>query len=187
MIQAVRGTKDILPEAIGHWDYIEQTARKVANSFAYYEMRTPTFEKTEVFSRGVGEATDIVNKEMYTFSDKGGEMITLRPENTAAIVRSVIQNNLTQNLSVTRLWYFGPFYRYERPQKGRLRQFHQFGTECIGSPFPESDAENILLAHEFIKALGITDYKLLLNTLGNDDSRARYREELVKFPVANKY
>ncbi|MCX8054719.1 MAG: histidine--tRNA ligase [Ignavibacteria bacterium] len=186
MIQAIRGTKDILPEVITHWYYVEETAKKVSELFGYKEIRTPIFEKTEVFARGVGEQTDIVNKEMYTFTDRGGDSITLRPEMTAALVRAVIQNSLIQQQAISRLWYFGPFFRYERPQKGRLRQFHQFGAECISSPYPESDAEIIHLAATFCKSLGIDDYQLIINTLGNENTRSEYKKILVKYLSANK-
>lgn len=181
MIQAIRGAKDILPDSIALWQFAEKVFRKISTKYGYSEFRTPIFEKTEVFSRSIGEQTDIVNKEMYTFNDRAGESITLRPEMTAAIVRSAIQNSLLAQNPLLKVWYFGPFFRYERPQKGRLRQFHQFGSECIGSPYPESDAENILLADGVIKSLGIGSYKLLLNTLGNDAVRANYRNALIDF------
>lgn len=186
MIQAIRGTKDILPDTIDYWSYLEATAKAVSESFAYKEIRTPIFEKTEVFSRGVGEGTDIVNKEMYSFTDRGGESITLRPEKTAAIVRALVQSSLYQQQPTTRLWYFAPFFRYERPQKGRLRQFHQYGAECVSSPYPESDVEIISLAVAYCKALGIDDYKLLINTLGNEKSRADYKEVLIAYLLENK-
>lgn len=181
MIQSVRGTKDLLPGDIEKWQYLEQTVRDITRKYGYHEIRTPIFEKTEVFSRSIGENTDIVNKEMYTFTDKGGESITLRPEQTAALVRSVIQNNLTHDVSTLRLWYFGSFFRYERPQKGRLRQFNQFGVECIASAYPEADVEIILLANHFIQKIGIKDFVLQINSLGNDNSREIYRTELVKY------
>lgn len=186
MIQSIRGTKDILPDSIDYWYYLEKTAREVSEKFGYKEIRTPIFEKTEVFSRGVGEQTDIVNKEMYTFIDRGGESITLRPEKTAALVRAVIQSSLYQQQAITRLWYFGPFFRYERPQKGRLRQFHQYGAECISSPYPESDVEIIHLAVNFCKSLGIDDYILLINSLGSDETRLNYKKILVNYLTANK-
>lgn len=186
MIQAVRGTKDILPDTIDNWTYLEQIARQISEQFGYKEIRTPIFEKTEVFSRGVGEQTDIVNKEMYSFLDRGGESITLRPEMTASLVRAVIQSSIYQQQSITRLWYFGPFFRYERPQKGRLRQFHQYGAECISSPYPESDVEIIHLSTTFCKAIGIDDYTLLINSLGNDAARAKYRAELIEYLRTNK-
>lgn len=181
MIQSVRGTKDTLPDSINQWHYVEELFKKVSDRFCYTEIRTPIFEKTEVFHRSIGEGTDIVNKEMYTFEDKGGESITLRPEMTAALVRSVIQNNLLNQNPIQRLWYFGPFFRYERPQKGRLRQFHQYGAECLGSPHPESDVEVILLADALFKSIGITDYTLKLNSLGNEISRDNYRKALVGY------
>lgn len=181
MIQAIRGTKDIFPDTIYQWQYIEEKFREVSDLFGYKELRTPIFEKTEVFSRSIGEETDIVNKEMYTFSDRGGESVTLRPEQTAALVRSLIQSNFHNNRSASRLWYFGPFFRYERPQKGRLRQFHQYGAECISSPYPEADYEILALASNLIKKLGIEEYDLLLNSLGNEDSRKNYRETLIEY------
>ncbi len=181
MIQSIRGTKDILPNEIGKWHKIENVFREVSNLFGYKELRTPIFEKTEVFSRSIGDNTDIVNKEMYTFEDKGGESITLRPEMTAALVRSVIQNKLLEQSPLLRLWYFGPFFRYERPQKGRLRQFHQYGAECLGSPYPESDKEMILLAEYIISSCGIKKYKLLINSLGTSECRAYYRQTLVNY------
>ncbi len=186
MIQAIKGTKDILPDYAGYWQFIEEAFRKVSSSFGYNEIRTPIFEKTEVFARSIGEGTDIVNKEMFTFSSKGGTSITLRPENTAAIVRSVLQNSMLQQGSVLRLWYFGPFFRYERPQQGRQRQFHQYGAECISSPNPEADAEIILLADRLFRAIGIDDYKMLLNTLGTNESRNRYRKELYSYMNSHK-
>ncbi len=186
MIQAIRGTKDILPIEIGNWYFLENIFRNVSDSFGYQELRTPIFEKTEVFSRGIGDGTDIVNKEMYTFEDRGGESLTLRPEATAALVRSVIQNKLANTGTYQKFWYFGPFFRYERPQKGRFRQFHQFGAECLATEHPEADVEVILLANAIIKAAGITEYKLLINSLGNDASRANYRLALIDYLSAQK-
>ncbi len=180
-IQAIRGTKDILPENIYQWHFLFDKFNEISNRFNYTEIRTPIFEKTEVFHRSIGEATDIVNKEMYTFTDKGGESVTLRPEATAALVRSIIQNSLNHESPILRLWYFGPFFRYERPQKGRLRQFHQYGAELIGSPNPEADIEIILLAIELIKSIGINGYTLLINSLGNEQSRANYRIALIDY------
>ena len=164
MIQAVRGTKDILPNQSVYWQYIEEKLRLCSNNFGFYELRTPIFEKTEVFSRSIGDATDIVNKEMYTFYDKGGESITLRPEGTASLVRATIQNGLVNDSPINKLWYYGPFFRYERPQKGRMRQFHQYGAELIGSSNPLSDVELLMLAHHIFEIFGIKNYKLLLNT-----------------------
>jgi histidyl-tRNA synthetase len=185
-IQSVRGTKDILPSEIIRWQELESMARKVSSQFGYQEIRTPIFEKTEMFSRGVGNNTDIVNKEMYTFLDKGGESLTLRPEQTAALVRSVIQNNLITDNVATRLFYIGPYFRYERPQKGRFRQFHQYGIECLNSSYPESDVEVILLAIDFIKKIGIVDYKLKLNSIGNIMSRNKYKVALIEYLEKNK-
>ncbi len=181
MIQSIRGTKDLLPDSSYLWHFLENKFREISSIYGYEELRTPIFEKTEVFSRGIGEGTDIVNKEMYTFTDRGGESLTLRPEGTAGLVRAVLQNGLIQQSSTQRLWYLGPFFRYERPQKGRLRQFHQYGAECISSPHPESDVEVILLADRLFKSIGITNYKLLLNTLGTKASRKLYRDELTKY------
>jgi len=186
MIQNIRGTKDILPSQIQQWQRLEKIFSEVTSLYGYKELRTPIFEKTEVFSRSIGDTTDIVNKEMYTFTDKGGESVTLRPEMTAALVRSVIQHSLTHDVSSLRLWYFGPFFRYERPQKGRLRQFHQFGAECISSPYPESDVEIILLANQLINKSGIGNYTLAINTLGNTESRRLYKQELTKYLNDNK-
>ncbi|MGE5478864.1 MAG: histidine--tRNA ligase [Chloroflexota bacterium] len=181
MIQAIRGAKDILPDSAASWQFLYDVCKKASEQYGYSELRTPIFEKTEVFSRGVGEETDIVGKEMYTFTDRGGESVTLRPEATAALVRAVIQNSLVQEGSVSRLWYFGPFFRYERPQKGRLRQFHQYGAECLNSPNPEADVETLLLAKRIINGVGIDSYKLLINSLGNGESRAAYRAALVDY------
>lgn len=181
MIQAIRGTKDILPANIQKWHFVEEKFRQITEQFGYKELRTPIFEKVEVFDRTIGENTDIVNKEMYTFTDKSGDMITLRPEMTAALVRALVQNNLMAQTKLLRLWYFGPFFRYERPQKGRQRQFHQFGIECLGSEFPESDVEVITLADKLFESLGIKEYKLLINSLGNNNSRSKYKEALVDF------
>ena len=186
MIQAVRGTKDMLPEEAWKWQFIEEVFRKSSAKFTYKELRTPVFEKTEVFSRSIGDATDIVNKEMYTFEDRGGETLTLRPEMTAALVRAVIQNKLVAQGATLRSWYFGSYFRYERPQKGRLREFHQYGAECIASPNPEADVEIIQLANEIFEAAGIQNYQLLLNSLGNAESRKNYRAALVEYLEAHK-
>lgn len=181
MIRSPRGTNDILPIEINKWHYLEEAIRKITSRFGYAEIRTPIFESTEVFSRSIGDTSDIVNKEMYTFMDRGDNSITLRPEMTAALVRACIQNSLANRGELERLWYYGPFFRYERPQKGRFRQFHQFGAECLSSPNPEADAEVILMAHSLITDLGINDYTLNINSLGNSDSRDVYRDNLVKY------
>lgn len=181
MIRSPRGTNDILPNEIGNWQYLEKAIRKVTNNYGYKEIRTPIFESTEVFSRSIGDTSDIVNKEMYTFQDRGDNSLTLRPEMTAALVRACIQNGLANRGELERLWYYGPFFRYERPQKGRFRQFHQFGAECLSSSNPESDAEVILLAVSLIEELGIEDFTLNINSLGNDKSRENFRNALVKY------
>ena len=186
MIQAIRGTKDIWGDSLKSWYFVEKMFREISSLFGYSELRTPIFEKTEVFDRTIGEGTDIVNKEMYTFIDKGGESITLRPEMTAALVRSLVQNNIMTQSVIQRLWYFGPFFRFERPQKGRLRQFHQYGAECLGSPYPESDVEVLMLADKLFHSIGINDYKLNINSLGNKQSRNNYREALIDYLNKNK-
>jgi histidyl-tRNA synthetase len=183
MIQAIRGTKDILPAEIPEWHFLEDVFKNVTTQFGYKEIRTPILELTEVFSRGIGEGTDIVGKEMYTFQTKGDkpESVTMRPEMTAAVVRAVTQHSLLHHDPTLRLWYSAPFFRYEKPQKGRQRQFHQFGAECIGSPNPESDAEVIILAATVLKKIGISEYSLAINSLGNKPSREKYRTELISF------
>lgn len=181
MIVSIRGTKDILPSNMKNWYFIENKLKQVSSLFGFGEIRTPIIEKTEVFARTIGEETDIVNKEMYTFSDRNGESITLRPEMTAAVVRAIIQNNLLLSRNPLRLWYYGPLFRYERPQKGRLRQFHQYGAELIGSYEPDADAEIILLATTIFNELGIKEYKILLNSLGNKQSRVNYRKILFEY------
>jgi len=186
MLQSIRGTKDILPENSYYWQYLEHAISEVFHQFGYSEIRTPIFEKTDVFSRGVGENTDIVNKEMYTFEDKGGESLTLRPEQTAALVRACIQSTIYQQQAITRLWYFGPYFRYERPQKGRFRQFHQYGAECISSPYSESDVEIINLATSVCNKIGIDEYRLNINSLGNETSRINYKKLLVEYLLENK-
>ena len=186
MLKTPRGTKDILPSEIENWQYLESIFRKITDKYNYKELRTPIYENTEVFSRSIGEETDIVNKEMYTFLDKGGKSMTLRPEMTASLVRSVIQHNLCSQSEIQRLWYYGPFFRYERPQKGRFRQFHQFGVECLSSPFAESDVEIISLGTDLINSLNINDYTLILNSLGNQASREKYLKQLVIYYNDNK-
>lgn len=176
-----RGTKDILPDAISFWRYVEENARKVCKLFNYNEIRTPIFEHTELFLRGIGETTDIVEKEMYTFIDRGGRSITLRPENTAAVVRAYLENKLYTQTPPVKLFYIGPMFRYDRPQAGRYRQFHQFGVEAIGAKGPVVDAEIIMLAVEFLHNLGLKDLKLLINSVGCPHCRPIYREKLQGF------
>ncbi|XYQ03945.1 histidine--tRNA ligase [Bacillus safensis] len=176
-----RGTQDILPGESERWQYVEQIARDTCATFQYKEIRTPIFEHTELFARGVGESTDIVQKEMYTFEDKKGRSITLRPEGTASTVRSYVENKLfAQPAQPTKLYYIGPMFRYERPQTGRYRQFYQFGIEAIGSKDPAIDAEVISLAMSVYEKAGLSNLKLVINSLGDKESRADYRTALVK-------
>ena len=179
-IKAVKGTKDILPWEIPLWHQIETLCKELFASAGYQEIRTPVFEKTELFARGIGEFSDIVSKEMYTFQDMGGEWLTLRPEFTASVIRSYIQHHYYQRASLHKLWYFGPLFRQERPQAGRLRQFHQFGIELIGSGYPEADAEIITLACDFYKKIGLKDWELHINSIGNTKDRLNYIEVLKK-------
>ncbi|KIL44519.1 histidine--tRNA ligase [Jeotgalibacillus soli] len=179
-INIPRGTQDILPGTVEKWQYVEQVAREICNQYQYKEIRTPIFEHTELFERGVGDTTDIVQKEMYTFTDRGERSLTLRPEGTAAVVRSYVQHKMFGYPDQpTKLFYQGPMFRYERPQAGRFRQFVQFGVEAIGSEDPAVDAEVISLAMELYKRLGLKEFKLVLNSLGDAASRASHKEALV--------
>ena len=157
---APRGTKDILPGMINGWRYVENVMREVCREFNYQEIRTPIFEHTELFQRGIGDGTDVVDKEMYTFNDRSGRSVTLRPENTASVVRSFVENKLYAEPMPLKVYYMGPMFRYDRPQAGRMRQFHQFGAEAIGSESPVVDAETILLAVTVLKRLGLKELKL---------------------------
>jgi histidyl-tRNA synthetase len=180
-LQPVRGTQDLLPEELRRHRTVVEIARAVAERYGYYEIATPIFEFTEVFARPIGETSDIVTKEMYTFADRGGEEITLRPEYTAGIVRAIISNGLTQNLPL-KFFASGPMFRYERPQKGRFRQFHQIDVELIGPSQPQADVEVIALAADVLDALGVLRRTVLeLNTLGDAASRSAYREALVAY------
>ncbi|WP_028402900.1 histidine--tRNA ligase [Ectobacillus panaciterrae] len=179
-IQIPRGTQDILPGTVELWQYIEGQARDICRRYNYKEIRTPIFEHTELFLRGVGDTTDIVQKEMYTFEDRGERSLTLRPEGTASVVRSYVENKMYGNAAQpTKLFYIGPMFRYERPQSGRYRQFVQFGIEALGSNDPAIDAEVIALAMDFYKGLGLKSVKLVLNSLGDTESRKVHREALV--------
>jgi len=180
-VKRPRGTNDFLPEDTAKWQYIEGVLRDLCKDFGYEEIRTPIFEDTELFHRGVGETTDIVQKEMYTFEDAGGRSITLRPENTAAAVRAFVEDKLYANAQPTKLYYMGPMFRYERPQAGRFRQFHQFGVECFGTFSPASDAEVIVLAWEFYRRLGLTGLEVHLNSVGCPNCRPAHREKLQDF------
>lgn len=180
-VQAIRGMNDFLPSHTIYWQKIEQCLMQIARSYGYSEIRFPIVERTALFKRSIGEATDIVEKEMYTFEDRNGDSLTLRPEGTAGCVRAGIEQGLLYN-QIQRLWYLGPMFRHERPQKGRYRQFHQFGIEAFGMAGPDIDAEIILLSARIWKQLGLEKYlKLQLNSLGTAESRNRYREALVKY------
>ncbi len=179
-IQAVRGMNDLLPDVVARWQRIEAAARTALAAYGYREIRLPLVEKTELFARSIGSLTDIVEKEMYTFEDRNGESLTLRPEGTAGCVRAGIENGLLHN-QVQRLWYAGPMFRHERPQKGRYRQFHQIGVEAFGIDTPDIDAELILLCARLWRELGLNGLTLELNTLGTPEARAAYRAELVRY------
>lgn len=180
-IQALRGTRDILPDEIGYWQWVETTAQDILTLAAYREIRTPIFEQTALFERGIGEATDVVGKEMYTFMDRGDRSITLRPEGTAGVVRSLIEHGLSSQGSVQRLWYTGAMFRYERPQAGRQRQFHQLGVEVLGSPDPRADVEVIAIATDILQKLGLKNLHLDINSVGNLEDRQNYRQALVDY------
>ncbi|MGQ5835261.1 histidine--tRNA ligase [Serratia sp. IR-2025] len=180
-IQAIRGMNDYLPEETALWQRIEGTLKQVLGSYGYSEIRLPIVEQTPLFKRAIGEVTDVVEKEMYTFEDRNGESLTLRPEGTAGCVRAGIEHGLLYNQE-QRLWYIGPMFRYERPQKGRYRQFHQLGAEVFGLQGPDIDAELILLTARWWKALGIAEHvKLELNSIGSLEARTNYRDALVAF------
>ncbi|WP_404397229.1 histidine--tRNA ligase [Idiomarina loihiensis] len=177
-IQAIRGMNDLLPEQSPAWQQVEAVIRRVAASYGYSEIRMPVLESTQLFKRSIGEVTDIVEKEMYTFDDRNGESVTLRPEGTASCVRAGNQHGLLYN-QIQRLWYMGPMFRYERPQKGRYRQFHQFGIETFGLESADADAEVILLSARLWREFGLSDQvELQLNSLGSNEARANYRDAL---------
>ncbi len=176
-INVLKGTKDILPQDVEMWHFVEENALKVFSSFGVKEIRTPIIESTDLFQRGVGETTDIVNKEMYTF-EKSERSITLRPENTAGVVRSYIENGMHRLPAPVKLWYKGPMFRYERPQAGRQRQFHQVGVEMFGVSQPAADAEIILMAENFLKSIGLNDLDVEINSLGCPKCRAEFKENL---------
>ncbi|MBD1996403.1 histidine--tRNA ligase [Leptolyngbya sp. FACHB-541] len=180
-IQALRGTRDILPEEVSYWQRVETAARDILGRSAYREIRTPIFEQTDLFERGIGEATDVVGKEMYTFKDRGDRSLTLRPENTAGVIRAFIEHHLHAQGGVQRLWYTGPMFRYERPQAGRQRQFHQLGAELVGSPDPRADAEVIAIATDLLQSLGLKALRMDLNSVGTIADRQTYREALVAY------
>jgi len=179
-IQAIRGMNDLLPETLALWQRIEQTAEAVLSTYGYREIRFPIIEKTELYKRSIGEVTDIVEKEMYTFEDRNGDSLTLRPEGTAGCVRAGIENGLLHN-QVQRLWYAGPMFRHERPQKGRYRQFHQIGVEAFGIGTPDIDAELIFLTARLWRLLNIHGLELQINSLGTPAARVQYRQVLVDY------
>ena len=183
MINIPKGTKDVVPSESYKWHFIEDKARQIAKEFCMREIRTPVFEHTELFLRGVGDTTDIVNKEMYTFNDKGGRSITLKPEGTAGVARAFIENGLGENPQPTKMYYITPVFRYERPQAGRLREHHQFGVEIYGSATPQADAEVILIARAMLNKVGIKDDMLSLNinSIGCPKCRADYNRALKEY------
>lgn len=181
MIKAVTGTKDILPEEIPSWEIIEKIIRRIFKNFNYHEIRSPLFEETILFSRSIGEETDIVGKEMYSFTDRSENNITLKPEMTASVVRAFIEHSLDKQQPLNKLFYISPMFRQERPQAGRLRQFHQFGAEALGSSSVYLDVEMILMAFEILKELGLKDIKVKMNSLGTPESRKVYKEKLREF------
>lgn len=181
LTNAPRGTKDILPDTVGDWNYVEGEIRELCRRFGYSEIRTPIFEHTELFQRGIGEGTDVVDKEMYTFTDRGERSITLRPENTASAVRAYLQNKLYAQSNLVKLFYIGSMFRYDRPQAGRMREFHQFGVEALGEANPAVDAEVVLLAMNLLEGLGLKDLELSINSVGCPKCRSKYRTMLQDF------
>ena len=185
-IQAIRGMNDILPEQTPYWQYVENIFRQLMQSYGYQEIRMPIVENTALFKRSIGEVTDIVEKEMYTFEDRNGDSLTLRPEGTACCVRAAMQHGLLHN-QIQRLWYTGPMFRHERPQKGRYRQFHQFGVEAFGLAGPDIDAELILMSNRLWQQLGMSEDVILeLNSLGSAAARQQYRDVLVEYFEAHE-
>lgn len=181
--QKPKGTADILPPFSKEWQFVEQNARETFALYNYEEIRTPIFEKFEVFSRSAGDTSDIVTKEMYDFDDKGGRHIALRPEGTAGVVRAFVENKLygPEHQKPVKVYYMGPMFRYERPQSGRLREFHQIGVEAFGSDSPKMDVETIMMGMDFLKKLKVSGLKLVINTLGDKESRDRYRQALIDY------
>jgi histidyl-tRNA synthetase len=180
MIPAIRGTHDILPGDVEKWQYVEETARALCRRYGYLELRTPVIEREELFAKGTGETTDIVQKEMYAFTDKGGERVTLRPEATPSMVRAYVEHGLEQTLPFVKIFCMGPMFRYERPQKGRYRQFHQLDVEVFGQSDPAVDAEVIDLAWTLVTTLGIDRTELVINSVGCRECRPRFQEALLK-------
>ena len=183
---AIRGTQDVLPGESYKWQHVEQTALAIARDFGYREMRVPVFEHTELFQRSVGETTDVVQKEMYTFDDKGGRSITLRPEGTAGMARAFLEHGLNNDALPVKVAYLTSCYRYEKPQAGRLREFHQFDVECFGAGAPQADAEVITLARLVLDTLGVQGVSLHINSIGCPECRAKYLEALRAYFSARK-
>lgn len=181
MFQKIKGTHDILPEDSWKWQYVEHIVRQTMASYGFEEIRTPIFEETGLFARGIGQLTDIVSKEMYTFLDRGKKSLTLKPEGTAPVIRAYIEHSLGERRPVNKLYYISPMFRQENPQAGRLRQFHQFGAELVGSPQPEADVETIALAVDIYRRLGVQDFELKLNSVGDATCRNPYKERLQEF------
>jgi len=181
MIKAIKGTKDLLPSDAPRWHYLEDIVKKIFTNFNYKEIRTPIFELTSLFARSIGEETDIVGKEMYTFEDMGGTSITLKPEMTAGVVRAFIEHSLGAQQQLTKLYYISPMFRQEKPQAGRLRQFHQFGGEAIGSASPILDGEMIQIAFDILKSLGLKDLTVKINSLGTTETRENFKNLLREF------
>jgi len=179
-IQAIRGVKDIMPDEVEKWRWLESKANQVFTRYGFKEIRLPIFEKTQLFSRGIGEATDIVEKEMYTFEDRGGEKVTLRPEGTASVVRAFVEHKMYASQTVHKLYYLGPMFRYERPQAGRFRQFYQIGVEAMGTHNPSIDAEVMVMLMDFFNILRLKQFELQINALGCNKCRPQYRETLKK-------
>ena len=185
MIKSITGTKDILPEDIQKWVYLENVVHSIMSNFNYKEIRTPIFEETKLFKRSIGEATDIVSKEMYTFLDRSETSITLKPEMTASVVRALIEHSLDKQQQLNKLYYLAPMFRQERPQAGRFRQFHQFGAEVLGSTSPSLDAEMIIMSYQIFQKLGLKNFTLKINSLGIPSSRESYKELLRNY-LTNK-
>lgn len=181
MVQAPRGTRDLLPEELRLWHEVEDRAREIFRLHGYAEIRTPLLEATELFVRGIGEGTEIVTKEMYTFTDRGGRSVTLRPEGTASVVRAYLEHHLESGPQPVKVYYIGPMFRYERPQAGRYRQFHQLGAEVLGTQDPAVDAETILIPFDLYQSLGLEGLELRLNSIGCPVCRPRYREALIEY------
>ena len=181
MIQKPKGTKDILPQDSYKWQYIEQKTKELFENYGFKEIRVPVFENTELFQRGVGETTDVVQKEMYTFEDKGHRSISLKPEGTAGAIRAYLQNGLANEPQPIKMFYITPAFRYEKPQSGRLRQHHQFGVEFVGAESPLAEVELITLVSTFIKKIGLKDAKLHINSIGCENCRKEYNKAFLAF------